>query len=220
MKKGIIVDLDSTIWDINDLCIPAAERLFGEPYTREELTHWDALKDKYGDNFFNIYTEGLKVEDIPKRKLYEGAAEVLLRLHEEFGFIIHFITHNEAIPNEMEIYLEKWIHDSIPDLKFYMTVLNKQRSKIDFANGLRIYDLVGLLDDKPATIEEAVSKNIPLISAKRHLYNEEVRSRYPQVQEFDSWWEVPDLLNRKFDAAWVLGELSKAKEERKLTRST
>ncbi len=140
MKKAIIVDLDSTVWDINDLCIPAAAELYPKigPYTRDELTHWYALKDKYGKNFFDIYIEGLKPEKIPTREMYEGVGDALLSLR-EMGYLIHFITHNEHNPAEMEVYLEKWIHDSIPELNFYLTVLNNQQSKIDFANGLIIF---------------------------------------------------------------------------------
>lgn len=198
MKKGIIVDIDSTIWDINDMCIPAAEKLYPKigPYSRDELTHWYALRDKYGKDFFNIYIEGLKPETIDDRQMYEGVDEALISL-KEMDYIIHFITHNEAIPHEMEIYLEKWIHDSIPDLKFYLTVLNNQLSKIDFANKVKVYDLWGMIDDKPATLQEGVDKEVPFLATINTLYNQEVREENPQIQGFDSWDEVPQLVEER-----------------------
>lgn len=198
MKKGIIVDLDSTIWDINDMCIPASAKLYPEigPYTREELTHWYALRDKYGKDFFDIYVEGLKPELIPEREMYEGVDRALTSLNKRFDYVIHFITHNEAMPNEMEIYLEKWVHDSIPSLKFYMTVLNDQRSKIDFANKVRVYDLEGIIDDKPATLEEAVEKEVPMIMTINTNYNEETRENHPEIIGFDHWDEVTKLVSR------------------------
>lgn len=199
MKKAIICDIDSTIWDINDLCIPAAKKLYGEEYSRNELTHWYALRDKYGPNFFDIYIEGLKKENIPKRELFNGVAEVLTTLKNDYGYIIHFITHNEATPEEMEIYLEKWIHDSIPDLNFYMTVLNNQKSKIDFANNLIIYDLFGIIDDKPKTLQESVDKKVPFIATPNFMYNEEVRKENPEIVGFNSWFDLLKVFeeNRK-----------------------
>ncbi len=127
--------------------------------------------------------------------MFEGVSKVLPRLHRNYGFIIHFITHNEEIPHEMEIYLEKWIHDSIPDLNFYMTVLNNQQSKIDFAHNLRIYDLWGMIDDKPKTIQEAVDKEVPFIATMNWPYNQEVTSANPEVKTFDLWYEVTKIVS-------------------------
>jgi hypothetical protein len=196
VKQAIIVDLDSTIWDINDLCIPAAAKLYPEigAYSRDELTHWYALRDKYGPNFFDIYIEGLKPEKIPEREMFEGVGDALLELNKDMDFLIHFITHNEAIPSEMEIYLEKWIHDSIPDLNFYMTVLNHQGSKIDFARRLTIYELFGIIDDKPATLEESVEKEVPFIATIETTYNKETRVKHPQIHSFNHWKQLPDIV--------------------------
>lgn len=194
VKRGIIVDVDWTIWNLHDMSIPAAEEIYGFPYREEDMDDWNALRNIYGDDFISIFLRAIDHNNIQKRKMFPEVADTLM-LIKNMGFVIHFVTHNYYNPPVYEIHLERWIHHHMPDLDFHCSVIPPEYDKLEFARDLDIYEPWGIIDDKPDTILAAIEQGVPFIASKVWPHNKNiVLDPNQRVMGFENWTNVPKLV--------------------------
>ncbi len=189
MKPTLGVDVDSTIWDLTAWVCEAVLHVTGETLDPETITSWTHVLDAYGESAaMEVYDRALAPHRVREREPYPGAAEVLLRLQEEWGMRIHFITHNWD-PEAMKPHLEPWLKEHFgPDVG--LTVTTEDKLGI-----LRVLGAFGMVDDRPDTIARVAGAGL-WAATKIQPWNRSLIAENANVHGFADWRELPGLLSR------------------------
>lgn len=194
MPKPVLgVDCDATVWNSPALYVDVARNEALQPHREEEVDSWSYLHDYYGDETANaIFHKALHPDNIPNRKLYPGCRNAIKSLKQE-GVRIVFITHSfdpELVGKPVSDWLRLQFGQDVR-----VCVLNSSEPKIKL---LQAIDALGMVDDKPSTIEDVAATDILPILPK-HPYNVEQQFQ-SGIVSFDpatEWYKVPQVVARQ-----------------------
>jgi hypothetical protein len=178
-KLTLALDIDSTIWDSEELYQESAIEIFGHGYDPKEITHFDSFKDKYGENFWAIFNRALHPKLMHRRKLYPGVVDAVGDLKNVLGMNIHFITHN-IYPDLMRSPLKRWLGDSFGEVGLSITTTG---NKIPILKRIGAY---GIVDDKFETLIKAQQEGF-YACAKAQNWNRELVHGNPDIDIFEDW---------------------------------
>lgn len=187
--KTLYVDIDSTIWPLNDYMHDAMLSLTGIHINHEDVTTWDY--------YFNLGVErelvleafdiALSPDKVADRPLYDGVADALLRLSET-GFHVHFLSHNPC-PKPLHDAVYNWLMSKLM-FPYSLTIFGARNCKVAFMR--EDSEAYGIIEDKPSTLIKAHKSEFVTI-AKRQPWNLTTIEEYG-IMSFDAWREVPKLV--------------------------
>ncbi len=186
MRPVLGVDVDSTVWDMDDGIRAAVFAITGEPLTVPSET-WIQLLDHYGDEVTTRIFEHVHAPDsISRREPYPHACETLRRIQEERGLHVHFITRNWDSGSLLP-HLRPWLRRHFgPQVD--VTVVTGDKLPV-----LRELDAFGMIDDRPDTLQRAAEAGL-WTAAKLQPWNRDLIDARGDIVGFEDWREVPGLL--------------------------
>lgn len=168
----LVIDVDSTVWDLyGNLKRSFARR--GIEITYREITSWDYLTERYGKTASECFREAVR-EDISERELYPGFLRCISLL-KEFGMGVRFISHN-AEPEEMLGPVGEWLKKKTGIDR--LDIFSPSESKL-------VPGAVGIIDDNPKTLIEYADNGL-FCATLAHPWNEELADDR-RVLRFGSW---------------------------------
>jgi 5'(3')-deoxyribonucleotidase len=187
VKAVLGIDVDSTVWDLTAWVSEAVLAVTGERLDPETITSWTHILDVYGESAaMEVYAIALAPHRVREREPYPGAAEILRRLQEERGIVIHFITYNWD-PEAMNPHLEPWLKEHFGS-SVGLTITTEDKLGI-----LRALGAFGMVDDRPETITRVAEAGL-WAATLIQPWNRELVAGHPNVHGFESWHELPNLL--------------------------
>jgi hypothetical protein len=187
MNSILALDVDSTVWDTGARVRDVVLEITGDALDLGVTSTWTQILTVYGEaTTTEIFDRVLAPERVRERTPYPGSAEVLLRLQQERGIGIHFITRNHD-PEAMQPHLGPWLRGHFgPGVGLTVT-------RGDKLGILRELGAFGLIDDRSENLERAAGAGL-WAAAKIQPWNRELVARRADVHGFSDWREVPDLL--------------------------
>lgn len=181
MSKPILaVDIDSTIYPFVDSLIEAVFDITEERMVREDFNDWDALQTRFGDEVAEkIFQKALDPKMVEHRQLYPGC-KVFLDYVKQMGVDLYFLSHNHD-PDNMEESVKRWLAPKFPLSP--VKIIHSDNPKIE-----KLLDVgaIGIIDDKPATLADALEHDL-LAATLIHPWNQEFLKENPEVIRFRNW---------------------------------
>ncbi len=188
----LAIDVDSTIYNPQDLYDRAAMDLFGEPFFykgRQEWYEQEQLRERFGEDYQNIFKEALSPKYFEERELYPGVKETIEHLKEK-GVKVHFVTHN-IIPTIRDP-LGRWLKGHFgPGTGLSITTVE------DKGSILKRIGAFGLVDDAPKYLNMAKDLDIEVI-VREQPWNREFRKENPHLFSFSEWEDLKNYLDGVF----------------------
>ncbi len=183
MKPVLAVDIDSTIYEFSDSLIESTKELKGDTITKEEISDWYYLQKRYGnEEAEEIFIHALAPEKVAHRELYPGCKSVLDTLRQT-GVELHFISHNHN-PDGMNDAVREWLAPKFPLVP--VDILHSSEPKLD---KLLELDALGILDDKPETLEAVADAGL-IAATLIHPWNQKLVNERPDIMGFRRWKDV------------------------------
>jgi hypothetical protein len=183
------VDIDSTIYSAEDLYDVACQSLYGKNFYEESgHKNWynnDELRERFGENFKDIFVEALSPCHFDKRTLYEGVEDILWDV-QECGMKVHFVTHNPD--PDVRYPLHRWLKKHFgDDVGLSITTCGKKGPILARISASYF------IDDSPLNMAVSLRMGIPTLT-KRQPWNKKFLEDNPEVIAFDEWEEILPLL--------------------------
>lgn len=193
--RTMYIDIDSTIWPAEVEYTRSEMRMHG---TDDLIKNWydvPELEAKYGKDYKDIFWDALNPRKVLDRVTYPGFETAVLRLRYEYGFNIHFITHN-PFPGQMEAPLRTWFHHIFMDVAGFvprLTVYEEDNCKADTMKADPT--AWGIIEDKPSTAQAALEQGYK-VYMKLHVWNREYVEQNCLVRGFDDWVKLPGMVEQ------------------------
>lgn len=187
MTPTLVLDVDSTVWDVASPFLEAVREVTGDAPDLETVFTWTHVLESYGEEATaRIYDRVLASERVRTREPYPNAAEVLRRLQTERGIEVHFVTRNHD-PEALRPHLSSWLREHFgPEVG--LTVVSGDKVRV-----ARELDAFGLVDDHPGTLISAAETGL-WAATKIQPWNRRVVAERRDIRGFDDWSELPELL--------------------------
>ena len=187
MRPILVSDVDSTVWNTGARVREVVLQTTGDRLDLEEVSTWTDLLEAYGEaTTAEIFDRVLSPERVGEREPYPASAEVLRRLQDERGIVVHFISRNHD-PGAMAPRLEPWLREHF-GRGVGLTVTTTDKLDV-----LRELGAFGLIDDRPEILERAADAGL-WTAARIQPWNRELVVARSDIHGFSDWREVPHLL--------------------------
>lgn len=199
--RVLALDIDSTIWDFPEWMCASLTSHLGYEVKPSDVSSWEFFYELPEREVGESFAEALDPERVDERSFYPGCPEVLRYLLKR-DIKLAFITCGPpgASAREMEAPLARWLRGALWEAvdvedataQVSLRVLGSKDSKM---TALREAGAEGLVDDKPATLEEATEAGL-WAATLRHPYNASLLDGRPDIHGFDGWHEFPALAEK------------------------
>jgi hypothetical protein len=187
VRPILVSDVDSTVWNTGARVREVVLQTTGDRLDLEEVSTWTDLLEAYGEaTTAEIFDRVLSPERVGEREPYPASAEVLRRLQDERGIVVHFISRNHD-PGAMAPRLEPWLREHF-GRGVGLTVTTTDKLDV-----LRELGAFGLIDDRPEILERAADAGL-WTAARIQPWNRELVAARSDIHGFSDWREVPHLL--------------------------
>lgn len=199
--RVLILDVDSTIWNMEPWITQAIRSLYGIDYKYEDHDAWgyyyDIMKPTQVHSVFDVVLDPRRVMSRP---WYPSCQETLRYLHRYLGVELHFLSHNHY-PEQMIEPITRWLRRSLGFDEFVVKIGRvDELDKVDYACRVGAF---GLIDDKPQTLKDAYCANAYerfLLATKLHPWNRRLCQGQDAIARgFTSWTEVNGMVKRFLD---------------------
>lgn len=199
--RVLVVDIDSTIWDMTSWTTQAISSLYGIEYKYEDHDTWgyfyDIMKPEQVHSVFDVVLDPRRVM---ARPWYPSCQETLRYLYRSLGIELHFVSHNHY-PERMIEPITRWLKRSLGFDDFVVEIGRvDELDKVDYAREVGAF---GLIDDKEETLKDAYRENVHqrfLLATKVHPWNRELSQGADAIARgFTSWTQVNGMVKRFWD---------------------
>jgi len=185
---GILVDVDSTLYDADPVYLKYFDLLYGVKATPAELGEYDFWKGRISlDQFLEVIKHLHSEEEILGARPYMSAAAVL-RAWRARGWRLHIVSDREpsTIPATMT-----WLEQQ--GMEAEAIVLEHRIDKLAYAHA---HDLGVIIDDKPALLSSVAEGGLIAASIK-HAYHDTALLADPKVIIEDNWISLAQKIEER-----------------------
>lgn len=201
-SRVLVLDIDSTIWDMQPWMTEAAWSLYGIEYDYDKHKEWSYYHQiMKPEQVYSIFDVVLDPRRVMSRPWYPSCLETLRYLHRYLGVELHFLSHNHY-PERMIEPINRWLRRNLGFDEFAVEIGRvDELDKVDYARKVGAF---GLIDDKPKTLEDAYWDRYwnyidqPfLLATKIHPWNRELCEGEDAIARgFTSWTQVNGMVKR------------------------
>ena len=185
---GILVDVDSTLYDADPVYLKYFDLLYGVKVTPAELDEYDFWKGRISlEQFLEVVTHLHSEEEILGAQPYMSAVATLQAWWKQ-GWRLHIVSDRkpQTVPATVA-----WLEHQ--GIEAEAVVLEHRINKLAYAHA---HDLGVIIDDKPGLLSKAAEVGLIAASVK-HAYHDASLLADPKIIIEDNWISLAQKIEER-----------------------